>query len=1289
MMFRPSRAILASALILVASCSSDRRESPSVSAATPAEPVRAFVAHRDARAGAGNAPSFVWLAKDDTLRFASAREAGTTTLKGLRSTFGLDEAAFAAVEALTVDEAGGGPIVARFRQRDQARGIDVFRGGLAIAMTRTFDPVSASGFLARSLAGSDRPFVRSTHEAVNDAHAAMKRGTLDFASTGLSEGDYESFEANGLAAPARVKKVLYPQGEGVVPAYYVELQISHGPAFSFVVSATDGHVLLANDLVRADAFNYRVYADPATKLPSDGPQGNGAAPHPTGKPNGFRPTFGAMQLVTIENYPFSQNDPWLPAGATTTSGNNVRAYADLAGPDGIASDSFVSVTAPNVFDNAYDTTLSPGATAANVAATATHLFYVTNFLHDWFYDLGFDEIGGNHQTENFGRGGIGRDALRAEAQDFEGRNNANATVPSDGSAPRLQMYVFSGPSVAEITVLTPPGIAGVKRTAIGGFGVDAFDLTGTVALASDDQGADAADACEPLTTDLTGKIALVHRGLCSFIQKAQNAQAAGAVGCIVSNVPGSAQPNDPPFMGGTSAAITIPVLSLALADGQALEAALAAGPTVRMHRQLTTDLDGSLDTTIVAHEWGHVLSGRLVGDGVGLTTNQSGGLGEGWADFTGLLLMVRPDDVLSPNGKGWSGVYPNGAYATSGGGADFYYGIRRVPYSTDLSKDPLTLQHIQNGSPLPANVPIAYGEDGSFNAEVHSAGEVWATMLWECYAALLRDPRYSFTAAQTRMRRYLVASLKLTPPDPTFLEARDAVLAAALASDEGDYRLFWAAFARRGAGVGAEGPPKDSATNQGVKESFSVANDVEIKAGTLTDDVISCDHDGLLDEGEVGTLVFTVRNAGPGVLLEPSVTLTSKTAGVTFPDGATVKLDALKPFGKSATVKVHVQMHGVAPVSAVAIDIAVGDPSFGEGRVRHVEVGARAQADESPEAASIDHVDTRSTSWVVVGEDGSGTTAKWARVSTGLDGRWVIPNSFEVADHYITSPSFTIDGTTFELAFKHRWSFRISTRRQVDIDGGVVEVSVDKGKTWRDASELGTVDYNTTIDTGGRGDNPLKGRRAYGNKSPGYPNQWVTSRLKLDLKTHPNAVKVRFHIGSGTGFSGAPGWEIDDIDLVGISSKPFWSFVEHGDFCDENGPIVQAPEGRTVKSKEAVALIGGGAHPTELPLVYTWTQLGGPAVTLTQDGSARVDFVAPDTVSPVTLTLELRANDGALLSAGSRVEVVVLPPDPTLFQASGGGCSTSPRTPARTIVALVVLVGLALLGRRRLRTNRP
>jgi hypothetical protein len=545
------RGFVLGALVLVACSSSDRPDrsdgvAPSVAQLQP-QPVRALVAHRDARL---DAPSFAWLSANDGVRFDTAAEAASATIKSIAPTFGLSDAALAAVKSWSIHDRGRGPIVAQFRQR--ANGIEVFRGSLSIALSRAFSPVSASGFLARSLAGAERPFTRGTLDAVNDAYLAMTGGTKTFTRADVV-GDYEHFDASGLAAPARVKKVFYPTKSGVVPAYYVEIQIAHGVARSTVVSAADGSVLFSNDLTRYDAFSYRVFADEATKMPFDGPQGNVVSPHPTGKPDGFRPPWGPTNLVAIQNYPFSKNDPWLAAGATTLDGNNVRAYADLSAPDGLGGDTIPSSSAQGVFDYAYDTTKSPGATSTNIAGSVTDLFYITNFLHDWYYDIGFDEAAGNHQASNYGRGGVEHDPLKAEAQDYSGKNNANATVPSDGSSPRLQMYVFSGPSVSDLQVLAPASIAGAKSVGLASFGQDTFDTTGTVALAADDQGADVADGCEPITSNVTGKIVLVHRGLCSFIQKVQNVQAAGGIGVIIANVASSAQPTTPPFMGGTDA----------------------------------------------------------------------------------------------------------------------------------------------------------------------------------------------------------------------------------------------------------------------------------------------------------------------------------------------------------------------------------------------------------------------------------------------------------------------------------------------------------------------------------------------------------------------------------------------------------------------------------------------------------------------------------------------------------------------------------------------------------------
>src|SRR3546814_12668560 len=56
-----------------------------------------------------------------------------------------------------------------------------------------------------------------------------------------------------------------------------------------------------------------------------------------------------------------------------------------------------------------------GVNARNAAIV--NLFYMNNWLHDWWYDHGFDEQAGNAQTSNYGRGGVEGDAISAQGQD--------------------------------------------------------------------------------------------------------------------------------------------------------------------------------------------------------------------------------------------------------------------------------------------------------------------------------------------------------------------------------------------------------------------------------------------------------------------------------------------------------------------------------------------------------------------------------------------------------------------------------------------------------------------------------------------------------------------------------------------------------------------------------------------------------------------------------------------------------------------------------------------------------
>ena len=78
------------------------------------------------------------------------------------------------------------------------------------------------------------------------------------------------------------------------------------------------------------------------------------------------------------------------------------------------------------------------------------------------------------------------------------------------------------------------------------------------------------DGCNTITTTLTGEIALILRGGCTFSTKIRNAQTAGAIGVLVIN----SQPGDPVAMGqdGTPLQPTIPAVMVSNAKGTAMGA---------------------------------------------------------------------------------------------------------------------------------------------------------------------------------------------------------------------------------------------------------------------------------------------------------------------------------------------------------------------------------------------------------------------------------------------------------------------------------------------------------------------------------------------------------------------------------------------------------------------------------------------------------------------------------------------------------------------------------------------
>ncbi len=555
------------------------------------------------------------------------------------------------------------------------------------------------------------PSVSSAAALVSAAYnlgTDLVESSLNSSNGPLGADKFQVYQAGLLRGDAQVQLRWLPVArDSLRLCWRVDLTTrARGEMYSLLVDAETGEVWVRRCLT--------AYIKPATYnvYTSDSP-----SPFSPGfnTPTNGQPPIIARQMVTLTalNTNASPNG-WINDADNETLGNNVDAHTDknndnvpdLPRPQGVG---------PNrVFNFPLDLTKSP---ATYSDAAVVNLFYWNNFMHDKLYEVGFTEAAGNFQKSNFGRGGLGNDAVLADAQDGGGTDNANFSTPPDGFPGRMQMYVFSGPS-----------------------------------------------------------------------------------------------PNR----------------------------------------------DGDLDAEVMCHEYTHGLSTRLVGGGVGISALQTAGMGEGWSDFYALTLLSDANDDV--NGNYAAGGYAS--YELGGLTENYYYGIRRYPYSTDLQKNPLTFKDIDPAKASShAGIPISPISGGGDPSEVHAQGEVWCVTLWEARVALVE--KLGYAVGNKLILKLVTDGMKLSPQNPTFLEARDAIIQADQVDTGGDnYNELWIAFAKRGMGFSAVAPPSDTTT--GVIEAFNVPDDVVIGVpdGILEVTLNPPPNSGLF-AGSSQPIFLRVTDAGP------------------------------------------------------------------------------------------------------------------------------------------------------------------------------------------------------------------------------------------------------------------------------------------------------------------------------------------------------------------------------------------------------------------------------------------
>ncbi|HMQ48735.1 MAG TPA: M36 family metallopeptidase [Saprospiraceae bacterium] len=814
--------------------------------------------------------------------------------------------------------------------------------------------------------------------------------------------------------------------------------------------------LLSQNMVLNDNAQYRVYPAPF-ESPLDGDREMVMNPaDPSASPYGWHDVNG------MEG-----------AEYRITRGNNAHAFLDLDNTDTSSGDE------PDggeqlIFDFPINLNLEP---SEYQEAAVTQLFYMNNIMHDMAHAYGMNSAAGSFQQNNYGNGGAGGDYVLAQAQDGGGTNNANFGTPPDGGNGRMQMYLWNSVSGNLVTVLEPTPIAGSFEAGTADYGtpVSSTPLIGEVAEAFDGT-ADPDKACGAIVNgdEITGKIALVNRGLCFFEEKTVNVEAAGAIALIICNfeeavinMAGVAEVPDP----------SIPTVMLKNSDCQLIRQALDAGVVIQLKVPEAggpTFRDGDLDNGIIAHEYGHGISNRLTGgpSAAGCLGNGEQ-MGEGWSDFFSLITSAKPgDDGAMPR--------PIGAYANG-------IGIRRKPYSTDMAINDQTYKDV-----------IGQG--------VHALGEVWVGATWDLYWAM--TDLYGFdadlingTGGNNMAIQLVMDGMKLQACSPGFLDGRDAILMADQLNYDGQHEcLIWEVFARRGLGYFAGQGSSDSNTDG--TENFDPRPEciMELKITKRVTEFINA--------GEEITVNLTVTNhkgaAVSGVSVQDEIPI-----GAAFVAG-------------SAT-------GATANATANAITFEIGDMADGE--VIQLAYKLSTSLDVFSGRFFLDDVETNETEniWLfdIIDPIGFDVFQLTELAANSGDRSWYVPNVATVNDQvlYLIEP-YNVIGANPAMRFYHRYD------TETGADAGFIEISNNGGSTWTRVEQNmirngypGIIQYGTFA-------------IPYLQAFSGLQDEWIATYVDLSAYAGQNIqVRFRFGSDDNTApLSANPGWYIDDIEFMDLFS---------------------------------------------------------------------------------------------------------------------------------------------------------
>lgn len=371
--------------------------------------------------------------------------------------FGLSAQEVADLEVVRVSPVGDGDVVLLRQQFGElSAGID---GQVSVAV--------ADGSVIHAWSSLTRD-TRVTGEAELSAQKAVRAAAdevgrdLDAGDVSLAgnQGEWTVMKARGIDDPARARLVAVPTPrDGVRPAWETLLtQPSESEGFRQFVDAENGELLVRTDVVdhAQDPENPEWAVFPVSP-PLD------YSTNDTRERWCWEAGEGCDRVIGNAASPA----PWDVKAKTgnsfnTTQGNNARSTEKWRRPGNFSQGTHFA-TKSKTREYTYEWTnqwfeqaCNPDTTfksrqANDIDAALANLNAGHNRMHDWSYHLGFTEVNGNLQEDNFGRGGFEEDPEHGNAQaggivggppTYAARDNANQFWAPDGIALTTNMFLW-------------------------------------------------------------------------------------------------------------------------------------------------------------------------------------------------------------------------------------------------------------------------------------------------------------------------------------------------------------------------------------------------------------------------------------------------------------------------------------------------------------------------------------------------------------------------------------------------------------------------------------------------------------------------------------------------------------------------------------------------------------------------------------------------------------------------------------------------------------------------------